>query len=39
MNWTSMNEDAGLIPGLSEWVKDLAFPQDAVQIMDAAWLW
>ena len=42
MNWTSIHVDVGLIPGLTQWVKDLSLPcgigrhgLDAVLL----WLW
>ena len=32
-------EDIGLIPGLAQWVNDLALPQAAVKVKDVAWIW
>ena len=38
--WTShsVQEDVGLIPGLVQWVKDLALLQAVAEVTDMAWI-
>ena len=38
-NPTSIQEDVCSIPGLSQWVKDLALLQAMVEVTDVAWIW
>ena len=37
-NPTGIHAGEGLIPGLTQWVKDAALPQAALKLADVAWI-
>ena len=39
MNLASNHEDEDSVPGLTQWVKDLALSRAVVQVTDAAQIW
>ena len=38
-NPTSIHKDSGLIPGLTQWVKNLVLPQVVAWVADVARIW